>query len=421
MTVSGQSSVVYSYDNANRLTQITQGSSIVSFTYDVAGRRETLTLPNGVLIDYDYDGASRVTKITYKKGVTVLGDLTYTYDKAGNRTKTGGSFARTGIPSAITSATYNAANQQTALGGKTMTFDNNGNLTGITDASGTTIYSWNARNQLTGISGPGVSAAFVYDGLGRREKKTVNSSLTEFLHDGVNPVQETSGATVLANILPGLDIDEFLTRTDAGAGVTSNFLTDALGSAVALADSAGTVQTEYTYEPFGKTTATGVSNTNPFQYTGRENDGTGLYYYRGRYYHPGLQRFISEDPIGFRGRDWNLFAYVFNNPLLFIDPFGFDKCKKLNCDPEPSCKTMNCEPKPPPPEPPCKTPRECFNPPGPAQPEPEIKESDESVGCSVMTIICVLADVDNFYCKLFRAGCQSLDDALKRKGGTQSR
>jgi RHS repeat-associated protein len=136
----------------------------------------------------------------------------------------------------------------------------------------------------------------VYDGLGRREKKTINGSLTEFLFDGVNPVQETSGATVLANILRGLGVDEFLTRTDVGAGITSNLLSDALGSAVGLADAAGVVQTEYTYEPFGKTTSSGSSNSSSYQYTGRENDGTGLYYYRARYYHPALQRFIREDP-----------------------------------------------------------------------------------------------------------------------------
>jgi len=43
-----------------------------------------------------------------------------------------------------------------------------------------------------------------------------------------------------------------------------------------------------------------------------------------RYYHPQLQRFVSEDPIGFRGRDFNLYAYVRNNPLRFIDPLGLD-------------------------------------------------------------------------------------------------
>lgn len=88
--------------------------------------------------------------------------------------------------------------------------------------------------------------------------------MTEFLYDGVNPVQETSGAAILANILPGLGLDEFLTRTDMVAGATSNFLTDALGSPLAVTDNSGVVQTEYTYEPFGKTTFTGSSNSNPY-------------------------------------------------------------------------------------------------------------------------------------------------------------
>jgi RHS repeat-associated protein len=282
-----------------------------------------LTLPNGVLVEYGYDNASRLTSIPYKQnGTTVLGDLTYEYDKNGNRTKTGGSFARTGIPQATATTAYNAANHQTMFGDKTLAYDDNGNLQTIIDSSGTTTYTWNARNQLTRISGPGVSATFVYDGLGRREKKTINSNLTEFLYDGLNPVQETSGATVLANVLPGLGIDEFLTRTDVVAGVTSSFLTDALGSPVAVTDNAGAVQTEYTYEPFGRTTATGVSNSSSYQYTGRENDGTGLYYYRERFYHPELRRFMSEDPIGFQGQDVNLYSYVFNAPVTFTDPLG---------------------------------------------------------------------------------------------------
>jgi RHS repeat-associated protein len=167
-----------------------------------------------------------------------------------------------------------------------------------------------------------VNATLIYDGAGRREKKTINGSLTQFLYDGVNPVQETSGATALANILTGLGTDEFLSRTDVVAGTTSHFLRATLSSTVALADNAGVIQTEYTYEPFGKSTVTGASNSNPFQFTGRENDGTGLYYYRARYSHPTLQRFLSEDPIEFRGGDVNLYAYVVNNPIRFTDPHG---------------------------------------------------------------------------------------------------
>ena len=89
----------------------------------------------------------------------MLGNLTYEYDKNGNRTKTGGTFARTGIPSAVGSTNYNAANHQTTIGDKVLTYDNNGNLQMITDSGGTTTYTWNVRNQLVSISGPGVSAA----------------------------------------------------------------------------------------------------------------------------------------------------------------------------------------------------------------------------------------------------------------------
>ena len=66
----------------------------------------------------------------------MLGDLKYEYDKNGNRTRVGGSFARTGTPQAVGSTAYNAANQQTTFGDKTLTYDNNGNLQTITDSSG---------------------------------------------------------------------------------------------------------------------------------------------------------------------------------------------------------------------------------------------------------------------------------------------
>jgi RHS repeat-associated protein len=121
-------------------------------------------------------------------------------------------------------------------------------------------------------------------------------------------------------MLSGLGVDEYFTRTDAARVHT--LLTDALGSTLALTDNAGTVQSAYTYEPYGETTTTGTANPNPFQYTGRENDGTGLYYYCTRYYLPSVQRFISEDPLDFLAGDLNLYAYVGGDPSNYIDPIG---------------------------------------------------------------------------------------------------
>jgi len=61
-----------------------------------------------------------------------------------------------------------------------------------------------------------------------------------------------------------------------------SFLTDTTGSTVALADGAAQLQTRYTAQPFGETTQAGATSTNQRQFTGRENDSTGLYYYRAR-------------------------------------------------------------------------------------------------------------------------------------------
>ena len=99
----------------------------------------------------------------------------------------------------------------------------------------------------------------------------------------------------------------------------------------ATPDSAGGVQSEVTYEPFGNME---MSSPAPaYRFTGREHDEPlYLYYYRARYYHTDLQRFISEDPIGFGGGgDWNLYAYVANNPIRFNDPSGTEKCSGTDC------------------------------------------------------------------------------------------
>ena len=64
------------------------------------------------------------------------------------------------------------------------------------------------------------------------------------------------------------------------------------------------------------------ASASAFGFTGREEDGTGLLFYRARYYDPSRQRFLSEDPIGFGGGDVNLYSYTFNSPTNFTDPTG---------------------------------------------------------------------------------------------------
>src|SRR3972149_5130553 len=319
MDAPGVAPVFDGYDPASRLTSITQAPGApVRIEYDEAGRRKLLTLPNQVATEYQYDAASRLTALIYRNAVGLLGDLSYRYDPAGNRIAVGGSFARPRLPAAVSSSAYAAANRQLAFGGKTMIFDANGNLTTITEPGGTTTFTWDARDRLIGVETPGTLASFAY-AFGRRLGKTVNGASTQFLYDGFDITQQVTpeGPT---SYLRSLAIDETLGLTTPDASFSS--IADALGSTVAVTDISGSTVTEYTYDPFGATTATNPGFPNPFQFTGRENDGlAGLYYYRARYYHPVLQRFIAEDPLGVRG-GVNLYAYVRNRPTQYRDPWG---------------------------------------------------------------------------------------------------
>jgi RHS repeat-associated protein len=314
MTVAGQSAVNYSYDNANRLIQISQGTSKVSIVHDAGSRRTSLTLPNGIVMSYSYDNSSELTGISYMNGGTNLGSLTYGYDLAGRRTSMGGSLAQTALPLPVNEAEYNADNQLTEWGTASLYYDPNGNTT----SDGINSYAWNSRNQLASMNFGADS--FQYDAYGRRTSKTISSTTTNLLYDGANIVQELSGTTPTANLLTG-GIDEVFTRTDSSG--SADFLRDALGSTLALTNSSGSTLAQYAYEPFGNTFVTSGTSANPYEYTGRENDGTGVYFYRARYYNPQFQRFVSQDPIGFGG-GLNVYRYAADSPISFIDPFGLN-------------------------------------------------------------------------------------------------
>lgn len=155
-------------------------------------------------------------------------------------------------------------------------------------------------------------------------KNTVGSVTEKYHYDGADiMLQKTSTGTIGTRYFRSLGIDEPWQRADVGAATTNRvYLADALGSVVALADTNKVIQTEYDYEPFGATTTTGAGNKNAYKFTAREDDATGLYFYRARYYHPALGRFLGEDPLEYDGGDINLYAYVGNDPINARDPLG---------------------------------------------------------------------------------------------------
>jgi RHS repeat-associated protein len=108
---------------------------------------------------------------------------------------------------------------------------------------------------------------------------------------------------------------------------------DGLGSVAALSDVNNVSVERCAYDVFGRPTIRDVNGVeiaesalaNPYLFTGRAWDPeTALYYYRARYYDYFTGRFLQPDPIGY-GDGLNMYLYVGNNPLIFVDPFGLEK------------------------------------------------------------------------------------------------
>ncbi|MFJ1551776.1 RHS repeat-associated core domain-containing protein [Streptomyces sp. NPDC088246] len=314
MTAGGQTTS-YGFDKSSILTSVTSGTQEIGFGLDAAGQEKTATMPGGIIRTTGYDKTGTIKSITYAQGTSSIGDLNYTRDERGLQTGLTGTLANVALPAAEDGTAFGKDNRITTYSGRSFTYDADGQL----KTDGIRDYTWNARGQLTGLTKAGQNSSFRYDALGTRSTRTVDGTTNKSLTDGSNPLleQNSSGDTTATVATSGLD--EFLTRTENGT--TQIYLTDALGSVIGLANSDGTIATKYTYDPNGQPTVSGAASSNPYTFTGRENDGTGLLYYRDRYYDPETGRFISQDPIGQAGGT-NLYQYALSSPTTYTDPTG---------------------------------------------------------------------------------------------------
>jgi RHS repeat-associated protein len=219
----------------------------------------------------------------------------------------------------------------------TLSYDGEGNLTTkahATDPADRSIYRWDSRNRLIELTANGLTASFAYDAMGRRVERRITRAgqpvqVTQYVYDGLQAVGEIKLAqgTVPASqtsLITGLELDEVLarvTRSGASPAQQRSYLTDALNSVFAQAREDQSLLNRYGYSAYGQTTVSGHDEGNAIRYTAREDDGTGLTFYRARYYDPVLKRFIASDPIGLAG-GINTYAYVEGNPLTLSDPEG---------------------------------------------------------------------------------------------------
>ncbi len=232
------------------------------------------------------------------------------------------------VNGAPTTYTHNDLSQFTVINGLPLQYDYNFNLTNYNGRS----YVYDAENRLISASDNHQSAQFVYDGVGRCVKRTINGVVTLLTYDQWTPIAEWDGSGALAatNVY-GVGGDEILYRSTPSGSIRMYYESDPMGNVRFLFSAAGTGIEKYSYDAFGKATITSWSDVargtsaygNRFMYGGREYfSSLGFYDMRNRIYDPTMGRFYQTDPTEFQGDSTNLYRFCGHNPLLGGDPTG---------------------------------------------------------------------------------------------------
>ena len=270
----------------------------------------------------------------------IKSDITnFTYDEAGNKLNNNEQYSNT----------HELEEDDTFY----YVYDKRGNIKEKVNKStnDSISYTFNASNLLTSVSSTDNNLEFTYDALQRRISKKHNGILHNYLYDNYNIIAILDeNKELIASIIHDENIDSPLSITtykksqlskdeynslseekqvehDNTLENTYFYHSDNQGSIIALSNIDAKIVESFIYDDaYGiildhqKT----IETLNPYGYTAQVYDTNELYYYKARYYDPTTQRFLSPDPIEFKGGDYNFYRYVNNSPLNFTDPSGLN-------------------------------------------------------------------------------------------------
>ena len=302
----------FSRDKLGRITQKVETvaglSETSDYTYDLAGRLDTVSVDGALTADYEYDSNSN------RVGVTQAG---------------------AGIPSsgcaanlANVSATVDVQDRLLTYGTCQYQYTDNGELSHKTDTatSAVTTYQYDSFSNLRHVSLPdGRAIDYQIDGRNRRIGKSINGVAVQglvYLND-LEPVAETDpdGNRIATFIYADrANTPSYLLK----GGNVYRVIADHLGSVRLVVNvTDGSIAQRLDYDAWGQVLLDTNPGFQPFGFAGGIYDrDTGLVRFGARDYDPETGRWTNKDPIGFGGGDANVLSYVKNNPVTTVDPDG---------------------------------------------------------------------------------------------------
>ena len=284
----------FSRDNIGRITQKTEVINNVTTIYN-----------------YSYDLSGRLTQV--RRNNVLINN--YSYDQNSNR-----------IVKNNIQANYDAQDRIQNYGSTVYTFNDHGDVSVKTNGPQVTTYSFDVFGQLKTVNlSTGSAISYKTDGENKRFARFVNGVVNTFYsynYQGQLVSEHNADGTLKSRYIYGTQAHspDYVIKND----VKYSLIKDHLGSVRIVMNAAtGAVAQQLNYDEFGIVT----QDTNPqfqtFGYAGGLYDSsTGLLRFGARDYDAESGRWLQKDPIRFQGGDTNLYVYVGQDPINFVDPSG---------------------------------------------------------------------------------------------------
>lgn len=326
--------------NGNAATN-TAATVNATYEYYPTGKVKSITYPTladgtHLRTEYEYNSLNQLRTLINSKDSSILSSFSYLYDNNGNITTVTENLSDG--TSKATTYSYDPLNRIKDIlpsdGGETISYsyDLRGNRQSVSGISSDQLktanifYTYDLQNTLTEVTKGNSSTSINYLPSGLRYQKTSDTIKTQYNYNGNGEViSETKSNGEKANYIRG---DRLLVKKDVTSAGTKDYyyLYNGHGDVVQIVDTSGKVLNSYSYDIWGNITNQEEEIPNSFKYAGEIYDEeSGLYYLRARYYDPSTGRFLNEDT--YEGQinnplSLNLYTYVENNPLIYIDPTG---------------------------------------------------------------------------------------------------